>query len=76
MTNFLSLQTCMFVQIISIFWGFVPKFDNIIAEMKHNKMDETTLSRRWYFQTCLLFKTFILEIQDMLPLRQMAKIDL
>ena len=44
-TTILSLQTIHFhSNVIKVVLGLIPKFDNIISEMKNNKMDETPSS--------------------------------
>ena len=72
---FFSLQNINFCSnVIEFVLGFIPNFDNTIAGMKNNNMDETPSSPKFYFQTCLLFKIFILENKYRLPLSKMAKI--
>ena len=54
-TIFLSLQKIHFrSNVIKFVLGIIPKFENIIAEMNDNQMDETPSSLKWEFQTCIL----------------------
>ena len=50
-TTVLSQQNIHFCSnIIKFVLGFVPKFEDIIAEMKNNHMDKTISSPKWDFQ--------------------------
>ena len=61
-TSFLSIQNIHFcLNFIKFVLGFITKFENLIALMKNNnQMDENPSSLKWYIQTFLPFKTFIL----------------
>ena len=61
-TIFLSIQNInLCSNFIKFVLGFITKFENLIALMKNNnQMDENPSSLKWYIQTCLPFKTFIL----------------
>ena len=63
-TTVLSLQNIHFhSDFIKVVWGFIPKSENILVEMKNNQMYETTSSPKWDFQTCLLFKSLSWKIK-------------
>ena len=59
--------------VIKFVLGLIEKIENIITEMKKNKIDETPSLPKYFFQMFFLFRRFILENQNRLPLRNMAK---
>ena len=73
---FFTKKYSLFSNVIKFVFGFIPKFQDIISEMKNNQMYEIPSLLIFQFQTCLLLKTFIKENEYMLPLRHMAKNDL
>ena len=70
---FYHYKTFTLAQFLSrLFWALFQSLEISFLEWK-NRTDETPSTPKWDYQTCLLFKTFILKNKDRLSLMHIGK---